>query len=116
MGRGATADEVARLCLNYTDPGELAWRIDKAIGNGFDLPEGVSYYGSTEGDEIFFSGKFYDISDVMLGVSSQFPTLLFLVHGDGEEGGDVWEQKFKDGRTSGRVTAQMTYNFPDGWQ
>lgn len=44
------------------------------------------------------SWKWYEYERDMLKLSSQHPGVLFTLHGDGEESGDLWIHYFLDGR------------------
>lgn len=45
-----------------------------------------------------FSGKWYDHHDDMLKISSQFPEVLFMLEGNGEENDDIWESEYLNGK------------------
>jgi hypothetical protein len=90
--------------------------IDKFIaGNGelfyenyikSDL-EGLdfSYIGSSLNVE---SAKWYEFNDDMTKLSKLFPTLTFIIRGEGEESEDVWKAKVKNGEIS-IVMAELTF-------
>lgn len=41
--------------------------------------------------------KWYNSEDDMYRISKEFPNLVFHLHGDGEESGDIWERHWHDG-------------------
>jgi hypothetical protein len=44
------------------------------------------------------SCKWYEHEKVMRSFSARFPDVLFILHGEGEETGDVWDKYFKGGK------------------
>lgn len=49
-------------------------------------------------DDLTTNGKWYPWEVDMRLISLKFPGVLFKLHGEGEEGGDIWEAYFKDGK------------------
>ena len=43
--------------------------------------------------------KWYECDDEMIALSKEFPEVLFKVHGEGEESGDIWDRYFMNGKT-----------------
>ena len=66
--------------------------IDYALDDNFNGYEPVTWY---------------DHSVDMLKVSNAFPKVHFILSGEGENNGDVWEQHFIDGKTA-RYDAVIT--------
>jgi hypothetical protein len=52
--------------------------------------------------------KWYDYEKDMIAFSKMFPKVTFILTGEGEESGDLWKAKFKNGRVS-TVKAILTY-------
>lgn len=53
----------------------------------------------TNGCAIFEdSTKWYDCEDDMKEYSKKYPTIVFVIDGEGEESGDIWKAYFKNGR------------------
>jgi len=42
--------------------------------------------------------KWYDYRQDMIEFSKRFPDVLFRLHGEGEEGGDLWDEYYKNGQ------------------
>lgn len=42
--------------------------------------------------------KWYDHEEDMILLSQEFPNVLFKLHGEGEENGDIWDKYFMDGK------------------
>lgn len=56
--------------------------------------------------------KWYDCESDMIEFSKRFPNALFEIAGSGEEQGDVWECRFKDGRMQSR---RQIYHWNRKW-
>lgn len=48
--------------------------------------------------ETYDSVKWYDHEQDMKEVSKQFPDIIFELHGEGEDTGDIWDKYFKNGK------------------
>ena len=53
----------------------------------------LSEEGNTEEET-----KWYDHRIDMIEFSKRFPDVLFRLHGEGEEGGDIWNEYYKNGQ------------------
>jgi hypothetical protein len=42
--------------------------------------------------------KWYEDEDDMRAISKEFPDVLFELHGEGEDSGDIWDKYFKNGK------------------
>ena len=42
--------------------------------------------------------KWYNWKHDMIALSKRFPNILFALHGEGEENGDLWNAYFKNGK------------------
>lgn len=59
--------------------------------------KGVIGYALSENLENYDTVKWYDHDDDMLDISKQIPDVLFCLHGDGDETGDIWDHYFLNG-------------------
>jgi hypothetical protein len=53
------------------------------------------------------SCKWYDNETDMKKISEKYPEMVFHLHGDGEETGDLWDKHFKNGKMQlckGKIT------------
>jgi hypothetical protein len=73
---------------------------------GVPLIEDVLEYWN---DEYVGSHKWYDYSNDMTKISSQWPELTFILTGYGEEPGDIWQYKYKNGYQTGGK-AKITFD------
>lgn len=65
------------------------------------------YYAIDEVGEPVESVKWYEHEEDMLNLSIQFPNVIFILKGEGEEAGDIWYKYFKDGKLQqapGKIT------------
>lgn len=58
------------------------------------------------------SMRWYDHDKDMLELSKAFPDELFILHGEGEENGDLWNAYYKNGKMQ-VCHAEFTYPQPD---
>ena len=49
-------------------------------------------------DENYLNAKWYDETANMKEFSTHFPELVFILCGDGDENGDVWQSAYSNGR------------------
>ena len=62
--------------------------------------------------EGWFEAKWYDYVDNMKMLSLKFPTIVFILEGDGEENDDMWVAYFMNGKVQ-YEKAKITYNYFD---
>ena len=62
--------------------------------------------------EGWFEAKWYDYIDDMKMLSLKFPTIVFILEGDGEENDDMWVAYFMNGKVQ-YEKAKITYNYFD---
>ena len=55
--------------------------------------------------------KWYDHEDNMIEVSKRFPDVIFVLYGEGEENGDIWNEYYSNGECE-RVDAVITIPEP----
>lgn len=53
--------------------------------------------------------KWYEYNTDMVALSQQFPELVFLLEGEGEESGDMWKRYYKNGKVQ-VANAVVTYD------
>lgn len=59
--------------------------------------------------------KWYNYEADMREISLEYPDIVFVLHGEGEEAGDVWKAYFKNGESE-RVEAKLIYPEPTNVQ
>ena len=62
--------------------------------------------------EGWFEAKWYNYEDDMKMLSLKFPTIVFILEGDGEENDDMWVAYFMNGKVQ-HEKAKITYNYFD---
>jgi hypothetical protein len=62
-------------------------------------------YGNPFEDEC----KWYDHDDDMKKVSLKYPEIIFKLHGEGEESGDIWDKYYKNGKVQ-KAAAKISYD------
>ncbi len=81
---------------------------------GWEIVEQMERYDTDYGKLSKFIGgfgesiKWYDHESEMKAFSKRFPDVVFTLHGEGEESGDLWVKYFKDGKMH-RVDAVISY-------
>jgi hypothetical protein len=55
--------------------------------------------------------KWYDHHDHMVEVSKQFPDIIFVLCGEGEESDDIWQEYFTNGEYE-EIYAEIVYPKP----
>lgn len=68
----------------------------------FDVLGEISDYGTSLSDDLKRYGvtnaMWYDWKDHIIELSRRFPEVLITVHGEGEDGGDIWVAYAKGGK------------------
>lgn len=59
--------------------------------------EGLDYAVDMDGDSVE-PAKWYSHEKDMIQLSLKYPEVVFLLCGEGEESGDLWNQYFKNGK------------------
>lgn len=72
--------------------------LDCRIGDYIRGHDEMSYAIEPDGSQND-SCKWYDWKDDMIAMSTNFPGVLFKLHGDGEEAGDIWDAYFLNGKS-----------------
>lgn len=62
------------------------------------VEKGVIGYALDENLNCHDTVTWYDYEEDMLDISKQFPDVLFCLHGEGEESGDIWDHYFLNGK------------------
>jgi hypothetical protein len=52
--------------------------------------------------------KWYEHHEDMKTISKKYPKVLFLLHGDGNEYGDMWRKYYRDGKTT-KIEAEIVF-------
>jgi hypothetical protein len=84
-------------CTRYSlevKEGDL--RIQEILDQVENEFEGLNYAIDSDGDSLD-SVKWYEHEAEMHFLSLKFPNIVFQLHGEGEESGDVWYKYFKNG-------------------
>ena len=55
--------------------------------------------------------KWYDHEEHMVKISKRYPDVIFVLHGEGEEHGDLWNEYYSNGEYE-RVDAVITFPEP----
>lgn len=65
-----------------------------------DLRKGSDYasYALSSDGSTQDETKWYGHKDDLKEFSKKYPTVLFCLHGEGEEAGDIWDQYFLNGK------------------
>lgn len=53
--------------------------------------------------------KWYEWKEDMLKISKRYPLTIFVLHGEGEESGDLWKAYFLNGKMQ-KADAKITYD------
>lgn len=67
-----------------------------------EFNEKIMYSGDLSIQELIDgtdSMKWYDHEEDMLEISKKFPSLVFILDGDGEESGDIWREFYMNGKS-----------------
>ena len=81
------------------------------FGYAFCSPCKFNNYEDTQHFDSFDSVKWYDYDEDMLHLSSKFPEMTFMLHGEGEESEDLWNTYYYDG-TAEECKANIEYPKP----
>ena len=73
-----------------------------------DHPDTVGRAVDTDGESQEEPVKWYEHMRDMRAMSAEFPGVLFTLHGEGEEAGDLWRSYFRDGKGYS-IGAVITY-------
>lgn len=65
-------------------------------------------YALDDSGETNESCKWYDHEKELREFSTRYPDLIFKLHGEGEESGDLWDEWYKDGKMQ-KCKAIITY-------
>ena len=55
--------------------------------------------------------KWYNHEEHMIEISKKYPNIVFVLHGEGEENGDIWNEYYCAGECE-RVDAQIIFPAP----
>lgn len=79
----------------YIVDNELDWQLNKFNGRE-RLKFAVNKYGDSDLAEE--PRKWYESTEDMAKMTLAFPNILFKMHGEGEEAGDLWDCYYKNGK------------------
>lgn len=94
--------EIEKYMLNN----ELEWQINKFNGNDVFM-----FTKEEDGDTVYLADeprKWYESTADMKEMSIRFEDVLFKLHGEGEEAGDLWDEYYLNGKHQ-RCNAILTY-------
>lgn len=94
-----------RYTLNYV-AGEPAYRCGATLSERISEISSYQLTFGTESSEI----KWYDHDEHMRLLSREYPKLVFVLRGDGEESGDIWVKYYHDGKCQ---NAKMSWSFEE---
>ena len=101
------------LTMHPSQPQERETEIIRHI---ISLMDGIDL-DKVQGSEIdwFLSDslKWYDHEDHMIEISRRYPDVIFVLHGEGEEHDDIWNEYYSNGESE-RVDAIITMPRPKG--
>jgi len=72
--------------------------ISDILGNLSENDFGGLNYAIDVYGEYYESVKWYDHEDDMKKLSLKFPDVIFKLHGEGENSGNLWDKYFKNGK------------------
>ena len=100
---GAVNEDVARQINKALEEKEI---IGYALDTGYyyDKEQFISW-------DCADSAKWYSHEEDMLDISRQFPDVTFLLSGEGENQGDMWDEYFHNG-TAELCTAEIVFKKP----
>lgn len=87
-----TSFELERENLDISEGKSIPYDVDEEIEK-FLEDNSDEFYGLRSDDTC----KWYDHNEAMLRLSSEFPEVLFILSGEGEENGDVWKKYYANG-------------------
>lgn len=67
------------------------------------------HYAIDETGEYVESVKWYEHERDMLKLSKDFPNVIFILKGEGEDAGDIWYKYFKNGKVQ-RAPGKITFD------
>ena len=83
------------------DSDTLLFRLNAISGYEFDEDAHLEFK--------LWDSKWYDHHEHMLKLSAEFPSVTFVLDGDGEEQGDVWKDTYKAGELMKAQKAKMVF-------
>jgi hypothetical protein len=88
----------AKFCCECgIELGDGKQSLDEIMAKKIKASEEMSYYLCEDGSGNN-SGKWYSCDHDMIAVSLEIPNVLFTLHGEGEESGDIWDAYFLNGK------------------
>ena len=87
-------DDIIQYMKNEFDKNDKFYPFEYAMENDEGNESDASYFG-LNCDE---SSKWYEHDEEMLEMSKAFPEIVFYLHGEGEESGDLWFTYYKNGK------------------
>jgi hypothetical protein len=86
--------EGAKFCPECGKPANFLTIVDHIWQQIEAVEESDIFYALKSGE----ATKWYDREKDMRALSSQFPTVLFTLHGEGEDNDDIWTEYYLDGK------------------
>lgn len=90
--KGYDAYKIAKYMLEKNDESEKFYAFQYGLRDfieNIDPTLKIDYALCLDSDE---ETKWYENEDEMLELSQEFPEVLFKLHGEGEESGDIWDK------------------------
>ena len=94
--KGYDAYKIAKYMLEKNDESEKFYTFQYGLRDFIDnIDLHINYDLCLDCDD---EARWDDNEEEMLELSQEFPDVLFKLHGEGEESGDIWDKYFMNGK------------------